>query len=177
MLFLALLLQAPASLPSPLPQDAPEIRVTAPGKAFGQTPATLVVEPVGMFLAACDADGDAETTRNEMQDCVARSFAAFDTGKTGQLRYFPFADWAERYLGDRNALPSPFDVDRDGDNQVSLDELQAHFSRLFTRFDRNKDGALSRAELLTIRTTAADANGPVPDPAARGPRKERRDRR
>jgi len=67
-------------------------------------------------------------------------------------------------------------LDRNADDRITKDELPSPNARI-KAFDRNKDGALSRAELLTIRTTAADANGPVPDPAARGPRKERRDRR
>ncbi len=59
------------------------------------------------------------------------------------------------------AVPSPFDVDKDNDNRITPPELQAHFPRLFSRFDRDRDGAISRAEALTIRTTAADANGPT----------------
>ena len=38
-------------------EAAPEILVTARPKPFDQTPATMVVEPVAMMIAACDADG------------------------------------------------------------------------------------------------------------------------
>jgi hypothetical protein len=124
MILLALLLQTATA------QEPPEIIVPAPARPSAQTPATIVVEPVAMFVAACDADGDGLTERYELTPCVQRSFEAIDTAKTGKLRYFAFADWALRYLGDRNALPSPFDVDKDGDNMVSLDELQAQFQKL-----------------------------------------------
>ena len=128
------------------------------------TPPSLVVEPVAMMIAAFDSNGDGLVTRDEMHKGVARSIAVFDRAKTGKIGYIAFADWAEKWLGDRTALPSPFETDTDGDNQISLAELEAKFDAIFTRLDKNRDGVLSRAELLTIR---ADLN--------RGP--ERRDKK
>jgi len=116
-----------------------------------QPPATMVVEPVAAAIAGWDADGDARTARAEMEAGVRRSFAAVTNGGAGSIGYIAFADWAERWLGDRNALPSPFEVDADADDRITLTELEGAFARIFTRLDRNGDGALSRAELLTIR--------------------------
>ena len=149
-LVLAVLMQAG----TPAAQEA-EIIVPGPAKPSAQTPATMVLEPVAMFIAACDEDGDGRTDRAELSACVDRSFRLVDTGSTGRMRYLIFADWAQRFLGDRNALPSPFDADKDSDNRITLPELQAHFSRLFSRFDRDRDGAISRAEAL-IRANEAD---------------------
>ena len=73
-------------------------------------------------------------------------------GHAGKLGYLAFADWAERWLGDRNALPSPFELDTDGDNAVTLAELDAGMGRIFDRLDRDKDGYVTRTEALTIRT-------------------------
>ena len=147
-MLLALLLQAavpaaPAALPGP-----------------GKPPATFVVAPVAMAMAGFDADGDARTTRAEMEAGVRRSFAAIDSGNSGSIGYIGFADWAERCLGDRNALPSPFEVDTDGDNRITPAELQAAFARVFARLDTNRDGSLSRKELLTIRAMAGREMGP-----------------
>ena len=147
-MLLALILQAavpaaPAVLPGP-----------------GQPPATFVVAPVAMAMAGFDADGDARTTRAEMEAGVRRSFAAIDSGNGGSIGYIGFADWAERWLGDRNALPSPFEVDTDGDNRITPAELQAAFARVFARLDTNRDGSLSRKELLTIRAMAGREMGP-----------------
>lgn len=147
-MLLALLLQAAVLPASPLP--------TGPG----QPPATFVVEPVGMALAGFDADGDGRTSRAEMEAGIRRSFAGVDTAHSGSIGYIAFADWAERWLGDRNALPSPFEVDGDGDNRITLAELQAAFARVFARLDVDKDGSLSRKELLTIRATAGRQMGP-----------------
>ena len=142
-------------------QVTPEIVVVAPPKPTPQTPATIVVEPAAMFAAACDVDGDARTTRAELADCVARSFAAADTAQSGSLGYLAYSDWALRWLGDRTALPSPYDADRDGDNRVTEVELQAQFAKLFSRWDADRDGELTRAELLTFKARPIDANGPT----------------
>ncbi len=119
----------------------------------GERPAaaTVVVEPVGMMLAGFDADGDVRTTRAEAETGIARGFAEVAKGQP-TIGYIAYADWAERWLGDRAALPGPFEVDRDNDNRISLPELQARIAAIFARIDRNGDGVLTRAELLTIRS-------------------------
>ena len=114
-------------------------------------PPILVVEPVAMMIATFDADGDGRVTRDEMRKGVAKSFAAIDTGNTGKLGYIAFSDWAQKWLGDPNALPGAYETDSDSDNQITLAELQAKFDQIFTRLDKDKDGMLTRAELLTIR--------------------------
>ena len=128
----------------------------------GQPPATMVAAPIAVAIAGFDADGDGRTSRAELTAGVARSFASIDTAHAGKLRYLDYADWALRYLGDRNALPSPFEADTDGDDAVSLAELQAAFASAFDRLDTDHDGYVSRAELLTIR------EGRGPDEGRRG---------
>jgi hypothetical protein len=143
----ALLLAVPATLAAQT--DAPPIGVRTP--APGQPPqSTIMAEPVALMIAAFDADGDARVTRAECMAGVERSFRSIDTTSKGWLGYIEFADWAERWLGDRNALPSPFETDTDGDNHITLAELQAKIMTIFDRFDRNHDGVLVRAELLTL---------------------------
>ena len=146
-MILALLLQA-----------AVTVTATPPGP--GQPPATMVVEPVAMMIAACDTDGDGRTTAAELHACVERSFAAIDTGHKGSLGYIEFADWAERWLGDRNALPSPFEVDADGDNRITLAEIQVKMAQIFRRLDRDHDGVVTRAECLTIRAVVPSNRAP-----------------
>jgi hypothetical protein len=152
--------RVPITLP---PSGSPPI-----GTAGGQPPATIVAEPVALMIAACDANGDAKVTRTELDACVKRSFAAVDTGNAGSIGYIGYSDWALLWLGDRNALPSPFTVDTDGDNRITLAELEAQFATLFARFDTDKDGVLTRAELLTIKAMAI---GDRPDPRGKKPRK------
>ncbi|KQT31955.1 calcium-binding protein [Sphingomonas sp. Leaf412] len=154
----------PLLLAAAVPQEAPPIIVSGPLPATPQTPATMVVEPVAMLIATFDADDDAMVDRSELLSGVKTSFEAIDTGKTGTMRYIAFSDWALRYLGDRAALPSPYEVDRDQDDKVTLNEMQDHFSRLFARYDRDGDKLISRAELVTYRTGPIGANGPTQGP-------------
>ena len=157
---LLLLLAACVAAPA-LAQD----RVAIPtgsggaGNPIGQStvaqPApTVIVEPVAMMIAAFDADGDARVTRAEFDAGLRRSFDSIDTARRGSLGYIGFSDWSERWMGDRNTVPSPFETDRDGDNQVSFDELAQRFALLFARFDADKDGVIVRRELLTVRPPA-----------------------
>jgi Ca2+-binding EF-hand superfamily protein len=116
---------------------------------IGPTPPSLVVEPVAMMIATFDQDQDGKVTRDELQKGVRHSFEAIDTAHSGKLGYIAFADWAQKWLGDATALPGPFETDADGDNQITLDEMQAKFAQIFARLDKNHDGVLTRAELLT----------------------------
>ncbi len=116
-----------------------------------QPPATVIVEPVAMMIAAFDSDGDGRVTRAEFDAGLKRSFDAIDTGHTRALGYIAFSDWAERWMGDRNTLPSPFETDRDGDSKISFEELADRFNLLFVRFDADKDGVIVRKELVEIR--------------------------
>lgn len=116
-----------------------------------QPAATVIVEPAAMMIAAFDSDGDARVTRAEFDAGLRHSFDSIDTAKTGAIGYIGYSDWSERWMGDRNTLPSPFEVDRDGDNRITYAELADRFGLLFTRFDADKDGVLVRRELVTIR--------------------------
>ena len=116
--------------------------------------ATIVAEAVAVTIAGFDADSDARVTRAEVSTGIARSF-----GSSPSIGYIAFADWAERWLGDRNAVPSALEVDRDGDNRITLPELQERFDAIFVRLDTNKDGAIARSELLTVRTPPLDLRG------------------
>lgn len=115
-------------------------------------PPTLVAEPVALFIAGCDANGDGVTTHDELARCVARTFATVDTGHKGTIGYLQYGDWETTWLGSATALPTPFEVDADGDNRITLAELQARFDAIFARLDKARDGKLSRAELLTVRS-------------------------
>jgi hypothetical protein len=123
----------------------------APAPSVAQPPATVSVEPAAMLLATCDADADARTTRAERDACLDRLFATAEGAGSGSIGFIAYADWAQRWLGDRNALPGPYELDRSGDGRITAAELRARFTGLFDRYDQDADGVLVRAELLTIR--------------------------
>lgn len=129
---------------------APQAAAAPPAQPGAEPIPLMIAEPVAMAIAAFDADGDAITTRAEFDAGVRRSFDQAAKG-AATIGYIGFGDWAERWLGNRNALPSPFEVDQDGDNRITLAELQARFALFFDRFDRDRNGAIARNELLTVR--------------------------
>lgn len=155
LLSLALLFTTPAlaqertRIPTPEGGDNPIGASTS-----AQPPATVIVEPVAMMIAAFDRDGDAKVTRAEFDAGLRHSFDSIDTEHKGSIGYIAYSDWSERWMGDRNTLPSPFEVDRDGDNRITFAELAERFDLLWTRFDKNKDGVIERSELVTIRPPA-----------------------
>ncbi|TPG15714.1 EF-hand domain-containing protein [Sphingomonas oligophenolica] len=125
---------------------------TTPQPAAGSERATIMIEPVGMLIATFDSNGDGRVTQAELTAGVARTFKVSDTFGSGRMGYIDYADWATRWLGDADALPSPFTVDANGDNVITLDELQAAIAHIFARFDAGKDGVVTRKELLTIHS-------------------------
>ena len=135
-------------------------QVAAPPPADPQrpAPATIVAEPVALLFAGFDRDGDGRTTSAEVEAGLQAITREWGEG----IGYIAYADWAERYLGDRNGIPTSFEVDRDGNNRVTPAELADRIDGLFTRLDRDKDGALTRSELLTIRSSPIGGNRPAP---------------
>ncbi|MDF2384596.1 EF-hand domain-containing protein [Nostoc ellipsosporum NOK] len=168
---LALLVATPAFAQGRTRIPTPESGSAAPiGASTPQQPAfTVIVEPVAMMIAAFDADGDGKVTRAEFDTGLKRSFDAVDTQHQGWLGYIAYSDWQERWMGDRNTVPSPFEVDRDGDNKVSFAELVERFDLLFKRFDADRNGVIERKELVTIRPQVMMGPGMGRGKKGRGP--------
>ena len=130
------------------------LQVATPPTQLPRPPATMVVEPVATLLASFDRDLDGRTTRDEVIQGTVRTFTAIEPRPATPLGYIGYGDWAKRWLGDANAVPSPYELDSDNDQKVSLAELQAGLLRIFDRLDRDHDGALTRTETLTLRAMA-----------------------
>lgn len=148
-LLLTLLAAQPGAPPSPPPAT---IRPGEAPQGVSAVPISEVAEPLGLAVAAFDADQDGLTGLAEYEAAVGRTFAAADRNGDGVLGYIEYSGWAETWLGSQSALPGPFAIDADGDNRISREEFLAEFRRQFARLDKNGDGAISHAELLTIRT-------------------------
>ena len=117
---------------------------------YRPSPPTIIASPLAMTVAAFDRDGDYRVSRAEYDWGVSRAFAGFDRENDGSFSLIEFAAWAEAALGSNGALPGQFDFDRDGNDRISRDEFRNYFSGRFAALDRNNDGSLSRAELVSF---------------------------
>lgn len=117
---------------------------------YRPSPPTIIASPFAMAVGAFDRDGDYKVSRAEFDWGVSRAFAAFDRDGDGSLSLIEFAAWAEAVLGNSGALPGQFDFDRDGNDKISRDEFRDYFAGRFAALDKNRDGSLSRAELVSF---------------------------
>ncbi len=176
-MFLSMLL----ALAAAQPPAAPPAGTIRPGEAPSRVtavPLTETAEPLGLVVAGFDANHDASTSLAEYSDALTRTFATADRDANGTLGYLEYSGWAEIWLGSQSALPGPFAIDADGDNRLSRDEFMAEFRRNFLRLDKNADGAVTRAELLTVKNPAMhplwDRNGrPIRNRERREPEQNR----
>ena len=145
LLLFALLAAQPASPPPATirPGESP------PGVT--PVPISETAEPLGLAIAGFDSNGDGLTSRAEFDAALERTFTAADRDGNGTLGYIEYSGWALTWLGSATALPGPFAIDTDGDNQLSRSEFAAAFAIHFARLDANSDGSISHAELLTLR--------------------------
>lgn len=116
----------------------------------GACPANAQRMSMDNLFAAMDANGDGALARSEAEAARARLFDRLDSDHDGALSQ------AERDAarGARNGAEAITGGDVNGDGLVSRAEAMARPYRLFDRFDRDRDNALSAAELNAIRAFA-----------------------
>lgn len=150
-------------------QSAPAAAAQTPSAPppYRSAPSTIVAEPVALLLTGFDRDHDAQITQAEMRAGL-EDLRKADRAWDGAMGYLDFADWAQRWLGNPNAVPTPFDIDRDGDNRITFDELANRIGAIFDRYDTDRNGVLTRPELLTVLASPFGSDRPD------GPRGERR---
>lgn len=168
LLSLALLAAQPGP-PSPTPI---EIRPGVNPVGVNPVPISETAEPIGLAIASFDSNGDGLTSRAEFDAALERTFTAADRDSNGTLGYIEYSGWALTWLGSATALPGPYAIDTDGDNQLSRSEFAAAFATQFARLDADNDGSISHAELLTLRNPrlapVLDRNGrPIRQPRRR----------
>ena len=104
--------------------------------------------PAALLFAGFDSSGDARIDRAELTVGVSRMWQAADPQHEGSIGLIALGDWAQVWLGDQSAPPGRFDFDRDGDDRISGVEFKAEFDRRFVKFDADKNGSVTRAEML-----------------------------
>lgn len=119
----------------------------------GRFGATMMVEagpvatPVALFFTSLDKNADRMLSRAELRAGVAAEWSVI--GTDGGLRALQFADWSKLVLGSADAHPTYVAFDNNFDGRISQEEFLACFEREFRMRDKDGDGGLSRAELLS----------------------------
>jgi hypothetical protein len=129
--------------------SAPAMAKKAPPPAEPTRP-TLSATPAMVMLAGFDRDGDTRVTRTEFESGIDRSFKSGDRDGDGTMSLLELGPWSQMWLGNAFALPGLYDFDRDEDDKISSAEFRAEFTRRFDALDADKDGALTRSELITL---------------------------
>ena len=140
-------------------QGAPPSAAGGRERLLGRQGPTIVAEPVAVTLAGLRRGRRRiGHPRGSQRRRGAKSFNAVANGAK-DFGYIGYSSWALRWLGDANAIPNPFEVDSDHDNRITAAEIAATLLAAFSRFDTNKDGTLTRAELITVRATVFGDEG------------------
>ncbi len=115
----------------------------------------------GLFFATMDADGDYLITETERAAGYTAAFARADRNGSGDLSPLEYADFTERALGARDAIPGLNTLDRDHDNRVNAAEFRRGFSELAARYADAETGAISFSALVEdleeVQAVIADA--------------------
>lgn len=106
--------------------------------------------PIALMFTAMDTNRDKRVTRAEARTGIEADWQSLSPSITNKIGAFKIQDWAEQTLGSKDARPSRLSFDRNLDNQVSGDEFSERLLAAFDKLDSDKDGALSRAELVFI---------------------------
>lgn len=157
----------------PVPPAADRPVAIRPGQVpAGTTPVPIseVAEPLALAVAGFDQDGDGRTSRAEYDAALGRTFAAADRDGDGALGYIEYSGWAGTWLGSQSALPGPYAIDADGDDRLSRAEFVDEFARQYRRLDRDGDGAVTHAELLTVRSPRLEPLRDRASPVSLSPR-------
>ncbi len=104
--------------------------------------------PDALLLAGFDADGDYRLGAAEIEAGAARAFAAADANADGSITPIEFSVWSLVALGGANAPPFRLDVDRNVDNVITREEFSAEIAARARDYDKDEDGAITRAEML-----------------------------
>lgn len=103
----------------------------------------------GMPFEAIDVDGDGSLTREELSQFTSQMFAGMDLDENGTLSQDEVTRAAQARAAERSKKRFAL-ADEDGNGVIDETEFsdrrnQRH-AALFTRFDANEDGVLSRQE-------------------------------
>ena len=141
------------------------------GAAYRQT---TFLSGASLLFVQFDADRDYAATRAEAELGAASEWARAAHGPTG-MTPIQFESWAAAALGGPNIGPYRLAFDSNVDNEVTEEEFKAGILEKFDKFDANKDGKVTRAEMVErLPERALGPGGPAGEPPRGRPPGDRR---
>ncbi len=104
----------------------------------------VIIEPISLFFASSDRDGDAIVTEPELGIAIQNELENMG----GKMRPLQFMDWSLKTLGSSDISPRFLSFDTNFDSVISESEFSARLRAEFSRLDKNEDGQLERSEMI-----------------------------
>lgn len=107
-----------------------------------------VAMPMALALTGLASSDSGVIDLATVQAQAAAEFDQFDADGSGHLTPIEHARWAKAILGDAYARPTMRMIDLNRDNKLSEDEFSTAYVESAQRYDKDKDGQITRSELL-----------------------------
>jgi Ca2+-binding EF-hand superfamily protein len=121
-----------------------------PGGPGGpQLTESMIARPLALLFSGFDTDRDFATSSEEFAAGLKTEFTRADANGDGFISAFEMIDWSTKVMGDKEAQPDYRTMNSDLGRAVTPGEFEIALRREFTRMDRDGDGKLLRAEMLT----------------------------
>jgi len=101
-------------------------------------------QPVAMLLVGMDQNNDQLISRAEMELGVGAEWGRFGRNPSATS----FAQWSVNTLGSTDARPTFMNFDQDFNGVITEAEFKGEFDTIFAKTDKNKDGNLTRSEMI-----------------------------
>ena len=103
-----------------------------------------IIEPISLFFASIDSDGDAIVTETELDEAIKTEWDSFGV----RPRALQFMDWSLKTFGSADISPRFLSFDSNFDSVISETEFASRLTAEFLRLDKNGDGRLERSEMI-----------------------------
>ena len=104
----------------------------------------VFVKPVGLLFANMDTNRDTVVTGAELAAGAKTEWSHFN----GNPSATGFMTWSQKSLGSTDAFPTFMSFDGDLNGVVTEIEFTDRLRQEFTSMDKNKDGQVTRSEML-----------------------------
>lgn len=121
-----------------------------------------VARPVALLFTGMDLDQNHVVDPAELSSGIAQEWASLPRSSHEMVSSIAMSEWAAHALGNAEALPNPIAFDVNMDGQVSQEEFETRLREEFARLDRDHDGRLTRAEMLSDLPSRSDSRGGMP---------------